>query len=66
MSYINEVIKKGIKMINIIKAKNLNELRREINKTKGLVVVGSGDEGINRAAIENRNIYISVVYTMNI
>lgn len=50
----------------MIKAKNLNELRKEINKTKGLVVVEGGDDNINRAAIENRNIYISVIYTMNI
>lgn len=43
---------------DIIKAKNINELRKKINKSKGLVVVEGGDDNINRAAVENSKVDI--------
>lgn len=43
---------------SIIKAKNLNELRREINKAQGLIVVEGGNDEINRAAVENSKVGI--------
>ena len=42
----------------IIRVKSLNELRKKINKTKGLVVVEGGEEKINRAALENKKVDI--------
>lgn len=42
----------------MIKAKNVNELVKEINKAKGLVIVEGGDDKINRAVLENKKVDI--------
>ncbi len=40
----------------MIKAKNVDELVRKINKTEGLVIVEGGNDKINRAALENKKV----------
>lgn len=42
----------------MIKAKNVNELRKQIDGTKGIVIVEGGDDKINRAALENKKVDI--------
>lgn len=40
----------------MIKARNVDELVKKINKTEGLVVVEGGNDKINRAALENKKV----------
>ena len=43
---------------DVIRVKNLNELRNRVNKAKGLVVIEGGSDSINRAALENAKVDI--------
>ena len=40
----------------VISVKTLNELRKKVNETKGLVVVEGGSDNINRACVENKKV----------
>lgn len=42
----------------LIKAKNGNDLIKEVNKAKGLIIVEGYSDSVNRIALENKNVNI--------
>jgi ribonuclease P/MRP protein subunit RPP1 len=49
-----ELSNSSLVYVNLIEAKNPNELRKKINSANGLVVVNGSNDDLNRAALENR------------